>query len=98
MNHCFSLEEAAEQLVTSAARAGTDWLSAANEINISLLTPILEQCMETAEKKYAEYVAVVENENNDRADLQEKTLKLHLERQRDKLNESIAETPREGKF
>lgn len=94
----FLTEEAAEQLVTSAARAGTDWLSAANEINISLLTPILEQCMDAAEKKYAEYVAVVENENNDRADLQEKTLKLHLERQRDKLNGVLQKHQERGNF
>jgi superfamily II DNA or RNA helicase len=83
-NSKFLSDEEAEMLVTSAARAGTDWLSAANEVETSLLAPLLEECLDVAEKKYLEYISFIENENNDRADLQEKTLQLHLERQRDK--------------
>jgi hypothetical protein len=41
--------------------------------------------MEEAERRYFDYFTHLENENNDRADLQEKTLKLHMERQREKL-------------
>jgi hypothetical protein len=41
--------------------------------------------METAERKYSDYISFLTNENNDRADLQEKTLTLHMERQREKL-------------
>lgn len=84
-NSDFLGEENAEQLVTNAARAGTDWLSASNEVNISLLVPLIEECMDRAEDKYNEYILLTDNENNDRADLQEKTLRLHMERQREKL-------------
>ena len=82
-------DDEAEQLITSAARAGTDWLSAANELDIPLLAPFLEECIDAAETRYSEYISFIKDENNDRADLQEKTLKLHLERQREKLNEVL---------
>jgi len=75
--------EKAEQLVTTAAKAGKDWLSAANEMDTSQLAVIADECKEAAERQYSEYIESVINENSDRADLQEKTLKLHLERQRE---------------
>ena len=81
----FLSEEIAEQLITIAAKVGIDWLSAANELNIENLVPILEDCQESAEKRYSDYITFLQNENNDRADLQEKTLKLHMDRQREKL-------------
>jgi superfamily II DNA or RNA helicase len=77
--------EEAEQLVTSAAKAGGDWLSAANEVDVETLTPLIDECMEEAERRYSAYIEALENENNDRADLQEKTLQLHMTRQREKL-------------
>lgn len=76
----------AERLVTIAAKLGTDWLSAANELNTKKLSHLVEACMNAAEQDYGDYIAVIKNENNDRADLQEKSLKLHLERQTVKLN------------
>ncbi len=79
-------EEGAEMLVTSASKYGTDWLSAGNEVVVPLFAPLLEEFKDIAEKKYSEYISFIENENNDRADLQEKTLNLHLERQREKLH------------
>lgn len=78
-------EEKAEQLVTCAAKVGVDWLSAVNEVPISHLVSLLEECQELAERQYSEYITFLQDENNDRADLQEKTLKLHMERQREKL-------------
>jgi len=77
----------AELLVTTAARSGQDWLSAANETDHSTITLLLDECMAEAEEKYSEYITMIVNENNDRADLQEQTLKLHLERQKVKLQE-----------
>ena len=85
-NSEFLSEEEAEQLVTNSARVGVDWLSAANDVDINLLSPLVEDCMDVAEKRYADYILLIENENNDRADLQEKTLNLHMERQRKKLH------------
>jgi superfamily II DNA or RNA helicase len=84
-NSKFLNEEEAEQLVTTAAKYGIDWLSAANEVNIDMLIPLVDECIEAAENKHSDYISFLENENNDRADLQEKTLNLHMERQREKL-------------
>lgn len=95
-NSQFLTEEEAELLVTSAARSGTDWLSAANEVDTPLLAPIIEECMDTAEKRYSEYISFIDNENKDRADLQEKTLNLHLERQREKLRDVLKKHEEKG--
>lgn len=95
-NSQFLNDEEAELLVTSAARAGIDWLSAANEVDAPLLAPIIEECMDAAEKKYSEYISFIDNENNDRADLQEKTLILHLERQREKLHDVLRRHEEKG--
>ena len=92
----FLSEDEAEQLVTCAARAGVDWLSVKNELNISLLTPLAEACMDAADQRYSEYISFLENENNDRADLQEKTLKVHMERQREKLQAVLRKHEEKG--
>jgi len=81
----FLTEEEAELLLTSAARVGRDWLSAANEVDAEYLAPMVEECMMAADERYSDYISSLENENNDRADLQEQTVQLHLERQREKL-------------
>jgi superfamily II DNA or RNA helicase len=89
-------EDDAERLVNAAAKFGTDWLSAANEVDTSQLVPTLEECMDSAEQDYADYISILENENKDRADLQEKTLKLHMERQREKLFEVLRKHEEKG--
>jgi hypothetical protein len=52
--------------------------------------------MDSAEQDYADYISILENENKDRADLQEKTLKLHMERQREKLFEVLRKHEEKG--
>jgi hypothetical protein len=52
--------------------------------------------METEETRYERYIERVENENNDRADLQEETLKLHLARQKKKLKEIMQRHKEKG--
>lgn len=89
-------EDDAERLVNAAAKFGTDWLSAANDVDTSQLVPNLEECMDAAEQDYADYISLLENENKDRADLQEKTLKLHMERQRNKLLEVLRKHEEKG--
>lgn len=96
VNSEFLSEEDAEQLVTGAAKVGVDWLSAENEVDASQLSPLVEECMDVAEQRYSEYISFLENENNDRADLQEKTLKLHLARQREKLHEVLRKHEEKG--
>lgn len=92
----FLSEEEAELLVTSAAKTGVDWLSAANEVDATQLASLLEDCMDAVEKRYHEYISQVENENNDRADLQERALALHMERQREKLQEVLRKHEEKG--
>lgn len=92
----FLSAEDAERLVNIAAKIGTDWLSAANEVDISMLIPLAEECMDAAELNYADYISLLENENRDRADLQEKTLKIHMERQRKKLLEVMRRHEEKG--
>ena len=95
-NASFLSEEASELLVNSAAKSGKDWLSTSNEVNIPSIKPLLEQCMETVKRRYSDYIAIIENENNDRADLQEKTLIMHRDRQREKFQGVIAKHKEKG--
>ncbi len=93
----FLSEVDAEKLVTAASQNGVDWLSASNEMETASLLPLMEACMDETEKRYKHYIAIRQNENTDRADFQEKTLKLHLSRQRDKLQQQIKRLEAEGK-
>jgi superfamily II DNA or RNA helicase len=95
-NSEFLSEEEAEQLVTGAAKAGVDWLSVANEVDSVRFTPLVEECMDAAEQRYLDYFTHLENENNDRADLQENTLNLHMERQREKLHDVLRKHQERG--
>ena len=81
----FLPEDKAEKLVTVAARKGRDWLSAISEVDLNAAARIVDNCLEVSEIKYDEFVEIIKNENNDRADIQEKSLKAHQERQIEKL-------------
>ena len=89
-------EEMAEQLVTRAARLGSDWLEAAITVDLNRVTDIVEESLSFSEQEYNNYVTEVENENNDRADVQERSLRLHLERQLEKLNAVIEKHKEKG--
>lgn len=95
-NSSFLGDDEAEQLVTNVAKYGKDWLSVGNEVDPSEFVPLVEACMDRAEEQYKEYIVYLTNENNDRADLQEKTLNLHMERQRSKLVEILLNHERKG--
>ena len=87
----------AEKLVTLAARTGKDWMGAAAEINFSLAVELTEQCMERSEIRYEAYNAQLKHENNDRADIQEKTLIQHRNSQLEKLESLLARYLAEGR-
>jgi superfamily II DNA or RNA helicase len=97
-NAQFLSADHAELIVTAAAKKGVDWLSAINEVNVDQLLPLAESCMDIIENKYDQYISQVENENNDRADLQENALKIHMARQRERLNETIRSHQEKGNF
>ena len=86
---CFLPDDAAEQLITTSARKGKDWLAAANMINLSQVARTIGECVDEAEKRYNNYVQEIEFENNDRADVQEKSTRRHWERQRKKQEEIL---------
>lgn len=94
----FLSTDLAELLVTSAAKKGVDWLSAANELNIDQLIPLVESCMDLIEEQYDQYITRVENENDDRADLQENALRIHMARQQERFNEIIRRHEEKGNF
>jgi hypothetical protein len=73
--------EHAEKLITTAARLGKDWLSAANTEDIGAALESVKACISASRVRYERYTRQVNHENNDRADLQEKSLRAHLERQ-----------------
>jgi SNF2 family DNA or RNA helicase len=78
-------DDQAEKLVMTAARQGDDWQVAANVFDFNKAAELIEKFMVQAEKKYETYVEQLRYENNDRADVQEKSLKRHRDQQLEKL-------------
>jgi len=79
--------EQAEKLIVSAALEGNDWLTTKQEIEIQKAVTLVNTCIERSENKYIKYVQDVQNENNDRADIQEKAVISHQKRQLEILND-----------
>ena len=89
-------DEMAELLVNTAARIGKDWFSAANTLDLECIEQVMDDCMDTAAMLYEDYISDLINENNDRADMQEKSVNLHLKRQLDKFDEIIWKLEQKG--
>jgi len=82
----------AEKLVTTAANKGSDWIVAADPVNIEYVSEqISALCMQNSEKAFKDYIAQIEIQNADRADIQENTLENHLNTQLSKL-EAVKQT------
>jgi len=81
--------EQAEKLIVTAALEGDDWLTISQEIELQEAVEQIDKCIERSENKYLKYVQDVRNENNDRADIQEKSIISHKERQVQILNDLI---------
>ena len=79
----------AEQLVTTAARSGRDWLIASTMIDLSHAASIIEECLDEAQNRYESYIREITFENNDRADVRERSLMRHWERQRRRREEVL---------
>ena len=84
-------QEDAELLVTTAAMKGEDWLAASNVVDLKKARALSEKCLDQSYQTYNAHVSQLRNENNDRADIQEKALQRHLENQL-----KILEEVREG--
>lgn len=79
--------EEAEKLITQATLYGDDWIEARNIIDLTKAAKDIEDCMVVADKKYEDFIKQLENENEDRAEIQAKSLSLHKDRQLKKLQE-----------
>lgn len=80
-------EDDTERLIVIAASHGKDWLEARNVLDLARVEEVAARlCLGTAGELFDEYVKQAANENNDRADVQAKTVQRHLENQRRELN------------
>jgi hypothetical protein len=83
-------EEDSERLILTGAINGEPWPEAPNVIDLMASKNIAEKCLDESYMAYEEYINQVEAENNDRADILEKTLDRHLDNQLRKLNDILA--------
>ena len=74
-------DELAEKLITVATMYGRDWIEAKTIVDLPSAAKDINDCMAISDKKYTEFVRQVENENEDRAELQERSLLLHRDNQ-----------------
>lgn len=79
----------AERLVTVAARSGRDWLNIEAHINLDEAVVIVDTCLDEAENRYERFVESLVQENNDRADIREQSLKRHWMKQRENLEKTL---------
>lgn len=76
-----------EQLIVCAAMEGKDWLEARTSLDVEKAYEIANDLLfSTLRNNFDEYVAEITAQNEDRVDVQERTLRQHLETQRYKLN------------
>ncbi len=75
-------EAEAEKLITGAASNGSDWIEAINVLDLNEVKTLAnEKCLLLSDGQFDAFVLDIQNQNEDRADLQEKTLDLHLQNQ-----------------
>ena len=90
-------DTSSEKIVTVAARVGTDWVAPRSEVDLSTAVELVQQCFEHSEKEYEAYVRQLDHENNDRADIQEKALRQHHEKQLGRLEGLLSRYIAEGR-
>jgi hypothetical protein len=75
-------DETAERLLLIAANQGKDWLEVCSQLDMDRAAmSIADECVPYAEKRHAEFVRQVTNENSDRANLQRQSIERHYRRQ-----------------
>jgi len=88
----------AEHLVHAAATYGRDWLSAATEVDLECAFDVADGvCLAGSQSAYKRRVAELRAQNDDRAQIQERTLDRTLEDQRAKLREVLARHRERGR-
>lgn len=81
--------EAAESLVTKAALAGRDWLSAGAEVDAMRAAGLQDDCRAELEEQFIKFRDAHKREDSDRIRLMVKSLEHHLEKKKQKSQERI---------
>ena len=83
-------DEDAERLVTAASTHGTDWVAAANVVDLERAAKVAnDSCMAQSDTEYDEFKEDYQRRNLDRADLQLEVLEKRLSRQKQSLTEVL---------
>jgi hypothetical protein len=78
--------ELAERLVTLAANQGTDWLNAPDRVDFGTAAHLAnEVCLAEADKEYDSFVYDLQAQNDDRADIQQRSAEAHFRARSDTL-------------
>lgn len=80
----------AEDLVLATSTAGVAWPGARTAVSLELVAEALRNCEEAAASAYDERVTDARRQNEDRADLQRRTLERHFQNQSAKLARILA--------
>lgn len=83
--------EDAERLVVAAAIRGSDWIGAEAQIDCGEAERVANDvCLGRSDDDYEKYCNVMRAQNDDRADIQERTVERHLDHQRSILRAVLA--------
>ena len=93
----FLNDDDAEQIVTTAARSGNDWLEARTEVDHSDAASVVLECIDQAESRFRDYVQESRFENEDRADVRKRSFERHWNRQRKQHEETLTNHRAQGR-
>ncbi|HWP56706.1 MAG TPA: helicase-related protein [Candidatus Acidoferrales bacterium] len=83
---CCLTPEDAERLISAAALHGEDWLSAADHVDFTEAARLANDvCLAEADKEYKAFVEERRAQNDDRADIQERSAEAHFRARRETL-------------
>lgn len=90
--------EDAERLVTTAAAHGKDWLGASDSVDLLEAARLANQvCLAQADQAYAAFVSERRAQNDDRADIQERSADAHFRARLETLTEVRDRHARHGR-
>lgn len=76
-----------EYLIVSAMMDGGDWLEASGEVDLNKVSQMANNiCLGNSDEAYENYIEGIAAQNEDRADVQLRTLDTHFKNQMEKLN------------
>jgi len=91
-------DDVAEQVVGIAASEGTDWLGAQQRVDLKRVVAIVNNvCLARSDEEYERYLAETKARNDDRADVQERTLERHVRSQMRTLEEVLEKHRQRGR-